>query len=134
MKAGSNLVPLAVFGFLAGIMALTLLLPKVAEPSLSVYGNQQAYVTAKMLASEINALSYSESGEIEKTLETEWDISIKCATQTSCEIKVWHDSYSSEKMGKIDVMGRVKDFSGTNVKRMVITKTENKPVEIKKVV
>ena len=74
MKADSTMVILAIFAILAGAIIIYMLIPKIAEPSMEVHGNQQAYVIAKTTASSINALTYADEGEIIKTFDVEWDV------------------------------------------------------------
>ena len=78
MNKYRSFVLLVVFAVIVSLLVMAMLIPKIAEPSMSVHGNQQAFVTAKLIAADINALSYADSGEITKSLDVEWDISIYC--------------------------------------------------------
>lgn len=129
MKADSTMVILAIFAVLAGAMVLMLLIPKIAEPSMKVHGNQQAYVLAKMLASSINALSYADEGEITKTFDADWDVIVRCGSDT-CNIKVSYGNRGSDEIGSVVVTKNVEPFTGNLVRKIKMTKTGDEPVKL----
>ncbi|RLI97714.1 MAG: hypothetical protein DRO99_02605 [Candidatus Aenigmatarchaeota archaeon] len=132
MKAESNIVILAVFAVLVAAIILTILIPKIVEPSLESHGNQQAYIIAKVLAAEVNALSVVDRGEITKDLENEWDIDIGCDAD-SCKIEVSYNEFSSKNIQELEIMRGVEEFTASGVKRLKISKEPNDLVRIESV-
>ena len=129
MKADSSLILLSVFAILAGSLLIFLLIPKIAEPSMKVHGNQQAYVIAKTLASSINALSIADAGTITKIFDIEWNVDVRCGG-TTCNIIVSYKETSSENIGPVIITKNSEPFTGSLVKKLQLTKKGNQPVKI----
>ena len=65
---------MVIFALVISLIILSLLIPKIGMPSMENYGDKQAYINAKILASSINSLSSMEQGVVVKTLDLEWDL------------------------------------------------------------
>ena len=129
MKGDLNMIILAIFAIVVGAIFVYMLIPKVAEPSMKVHGNQQAYVLAKIIASSINALSYTDEGEILKSLDVVWDIDVTCETD-SCTIRVSYERQSSENIGTVKIIGEVEEFSEQSIKYLKMVKEPEKSIRL----
>lgn len=129
MKADSTMVVLGLFAIIVGAMMMYLLIPKIAAPSMKIHGDEQGYIIAKTMASSINALSYADEGEITKSFEAEWDVHVRCDTDT-CSIKVFFENKGSHNVGTVVVTSNVEPFTGDNVERIKITKNNDGKVKL----
>jgi hypothetical protein len=129
MKADSTMIILTIFAMLASAIIITLLIPKIVEPSMKTHGNQQAYVQAKVLASSINALSYADEGEILRSLDAEWDVVVSCP-HDDCSIVVSYEIHKSTNVDSVEIMGDVEEFSAKRIKFVKLIKEPDMPVKL----
>jgi hypothetical protein len=129
MKADSSLVLLSIFAILLGSLMMYLLIPKIAEPSMKVHGNQQAHVLAKTMASSINALSIADTGVITKVFDVEWNVETRCGSST-CNIIFSYKDTSSDNISPVIITKIVEPFTGRNVDKLRLTKEGNGLIRI----
>ncbi len=132
-KGDVSEVLMTIFGLVISILILSLLVPKMGEPSMKDYGDKQAYITAKILASSINSLSSMEQGEIMKTLELKWDVHIECEGENKCYVRISHQDYRSTDIGNADLLGGVKEAHLYDMTKVRIFKNINEPVRVEKI-
>lgn len=132
-KGDVSEVIMVIFALAVGILILYLLVPKIAMPSMRSYGDKQAYITAKVLASSVNSLSSVEQGEVVKGLELEWNINVECKKENQCYIVVGHKNFISTNVGDVALMGNVEETHIYGVAEVNITKEIDKPVRIKEI-
>jgi len=76
MRGAVSIIIQVIFGLGLGMIIVTLLLTRMGVPTMAVYSQENANITAQMLASSLNALSNIESGRIEQELNGSWDITV----------------------------------------------------------
>lgn len=131
-KGDVSEVLMSIFALVIGILILSLLVPKIGVPSMESYGDKQAYIAAKILASSINSLSSMEQGEVVKTLELEWDVHIECEDK-NCYIRVSHQDYRSSDVSNVDLLGSVKEAHLYGVTKVRIFKNIDEPMRVEKI-
>ncbi len=118
----------AISALIVAILIMTLVLQRVAIPSLASYGNEQAEVAAQSIASSVNALSDAEEGVVEKILGVEWNIRIFRIGQ-DYYIKVIHDNFESS---DVLILGKVTETTLQDTDSVKIIKRPKSLVSIEK--
>jgi len=129
-KGDVSEIIMVVFALVVGMLIIYLLVPKIAIPSMDSYGDKQAYITAKILASSINSLSSMEEGHSVRNFELDWDISIECKRKGFCYLEVGHKDFLSTDIDAVALMGDAEEAEIYAMNKVKITKETGKPVRI----
>lgn len=97
MKAIASETMQVIFAILLVFAILVFIPSKIAEPSLSAYGNIQARLIARTIATSVDAIAISDSGSFSKTFETVWDIKVD-SDRDGSYVEVSHGEFSSGKV------------------------------------
>jgi len=127
MKAISSETMQVIFAILLVFFILVFIPSKIAEPSLSAYGDTQARILARTIATSADAIAISDSGSFSKTFETVWDIKIDTDSEGNY-VEVSHGEFSS---GKVRInSGSVQKAELINSGSVLIEKTPDGEAKI----
>jgi hypothetical protein len=98
MKGDVSETMQVIFAILLVLLVIIVFIPSnIAGPSLSAYGDIQARLIARTIATSIDAISISDSGSFSKELKTMWDIRVDSDSQ-GYYVEVSHEDFSSGKV------------------------------------
>jgi len=91
-------------------LVFVLLWPRITQPALETYGDGSAFLTAELIAHDINSLSIADGGRLERSFPLEWNIEIS-KNGAVHYVTVSYKEFSSRKKGTVPVIANV-DLGG----------------------
>ena len=128
MRKGLTLMFQAAFVVLFLTVIITVLVPRLAAPTIEAHGNKQAEIAAERLSDAINAMSSMDEGQVEHNITGPWDIKVY-SKEGMKYVNVSHEGYSAE--AKIIGNVRLGDLPDVGVAK--ISKKLGEDVKVEKV-
>ncbi len=114
-----------IFAILLGALLIFVLTRTSFAPSISSYGDAQARILARSIATSANALGVAYEGMVSQSFKNPWDIKVVCDDE--CWVRVTHGKYDS---GKVKTLVPVQENEIRNTVHVVVYKYAGENVAV----